>query len=305
MSMSSKFYTNSKQLIQDWLCKPKPHVYSKFTSELLACTMFHFIGSISPTPYANGAALMVLVYWTAKTSGAHLNPALSLTFTMLGHTNPIEMVVYWSAQIIGCIIGAAWIWALLPSSDDTYQQLNGCFVPNESLSHIQIFGWEAFLTFTFILPIFAVVWYTTHKKGYGNTGPIMIGLSLFASAMAGGSFTGAALNPARVIASPVIFNCKNEEHVWLYVCGEICGAALVPLFIIPWYGINPEAWYIPLLPMYLKKLVKTEIGPMKTGPFSTFSACNTIQRQQISQVNEKDREINNNENVLKVTQTQV
>jgi glycerol uptake facilitator-like aquaporin len=222
--------------------------------------MFHFIGSISPTPIANSMALMVLVYYTAKTSGAHLNPALSLTFTLLGHTNPLEMLFYWIAQITGCAIGALWIALLVPGLGVRQRiekhAYDGCFIPRSDLSNAAIFGWEAFTTFCFIVPIFSVVWYTTHKKGYGNTGPIMIGFSLFASALAAGPFTGAALNPARVLGSPIVFDCMNRSVIFYYIIGELCGAALVPLVIMPWYGISREAWYIGCIPNTIRRKMK-------------------------------------------------
>jgi glycerol uptake facilitator-like aquaporin len=226
--------------------------------------MFHFIGSISPTAWANGIALTVLVYYTAKTSGAHLNPALSLAFFLMGYTNPIELVCYWAAQISGCIMGALWIACLVPGlgpgatisrvGDGPFY--DGCFVPRNDMSNADVFAWEAFSTFCFLTPIFSVVWYTLNKKGYGNTGPIIIGLSLLANALATGPFTGAALNPARVLASPSVFNCPNEDHIWYYVAGEMLAGVVVPIAIMPWYGISPTAWYKAWIPSSLLSKLK-------------------------------------------------
>lgn len=221
----------------------KPHLIVKVLAEFSATMIFHFIGSLSPTPYANGIALIVLVYYTAKISGAHLNPALSFTFTLLGYTNPFEMMVYWFAQVVGCIFGALWIKLLVPNVDNLN---NGCFYPNGSMSNALIMGWEAFCTFTFFVPIFTVVWYTIHKAGYGNTGPIIVGLSLVANAYAAGPFTGAALNPARVLGSLIVFRC-NQTHALYYILGEFLGALLVPLCVIPFYGINENAWWLTII----------------------------------------------------------
>lgn len=251
-------------LIEKWLYEPRPRVISKIVAETIACMMFHFIGSIAPNPWANGIVLMVMVYYTAKTSGAHLNPALSLTFTLLGHTNPLEMVCYWFSQVLGCIFGALWIACLVPglelrsiiTRDGDGPFYDGCFVPAQGLNYRQVFGWEAMCTFTFIVPIFSVVWYTLHKKGYGNTGPLMVGLSLIASAFAAGPFTGAALNPARVLGSYLVFNCPNDKYVFFYIIGEMLAGAMVPLVIMPWYGVAPTAWYLPWIPMFVKKRMK-------------------------------------------------
>jgi hypothetical protein len=160
------------------------------------------------------------------------------------------MLVYWVAQILGSIFGALWIAILVPGldigSDGSLQPLSGCFYPASNLSRWDVFGWEATGTFCFILPIFSVVWYTIHKEGYGNTGPLMVGLSLIANALAVGQFTGAAFNPARVIGSPAVFKCDNT-FMPFYIFGEMVGASIVPLIIAPWYGISPNAWYMEIV----------------------------------------------------------
>jgi glycerol uptake facilitator-like aquaporin len=242
------------QVLSKW-ASGKKAMCSKFAIEFIASAMFHFIGSVSPTPIANGVALMTLVYYTAKISGAHINPAISLTFTVLGYTNPLEMLGYWIAQVSGCAFGAIWISALVPglkigqdikriAGGEAY---DGCFVPADGLDKFNTFGWEALCTFNFIIPIFSVVWYTHHKAGYGNTGPLIIGLSLLANALVAGPFTGAALNPARAIGSQIVFVCPKKEFTLYYVLGELLAGLLAPMLIVPWYGISTEAWFLEFL----------------------------------------------------------
>jgi glycerol uptake facilitator-like aquaporin len=204
-----------------------------------------------PTPATNAIALTVLVYYTAKLSGAHLNPALTTTFALLGYTNPVEVVVYWIAQVAGCIVGALWLAVLVPglgvgsanwpavSLSPTAAHLSGCFVPSPSIGGVAVLGWEAICTFCFILPIFSVVWYTQSKSGYGNTGPLIVGLSLYSAASVAAPWTGAALNPARAIASRIVFGCDPAtSYTGYYVAGEMIGAAIVPIAIAPWYGMS-------------------------------------------------------------------
>jgi glycerol uptake facilitator-like aquaporin len=253
---------------------------AKFIMEFLGSMIFHFIGSVSPTPLSNSIILMVLIYFTAKISGGHLNPAVSWTFMLLGHINPFEMIIYWIAQISGCITGALWIACLVPeiyirNSTNHYSILyDGCFIPNNTLSNARIFGWEALCTFNFILPIFAVVWYTQVKSGYGNTGPIIVGLSLFANALACGSWTGAALNPARVLGSPVVFNCENNKTLFYYIIGEITGATAAVLAIIPWYGIAQEAWYIDNISKKITNKLIVFTSNNNVGMSKILKACN-------------------------------
>ena len=235
-------------------------IISKIIVEAIASAMFHFLGSTSGTVYSNGITLMVLVYYTAKTSGAHLNPALSLTFFLLGYSNPIELICYWIAQLSGSMIGSLWLALLVPNNNVRHGTI-GCFTPSDQISNIGLFGWEAICTFTFIVPIFSVVWYTNHKKGYGNTGPILVGLSLISSALAAANYTGGALNPARVLGSIAVLGCdeKARSSAVFYVTGEIVGAIIAPVAIIPWFGICQNSWYREYIPkvlsnMYIKSL---------------------------------------------------
>lgn len=236
----------------------------KFWAEFIGCMMFHFIGSVSGSAWGNGLALIVLIYFTAKVSGSHLNPSVSTTFMLLGHINPAELLIYWCAQIIGCIVGSLWIAALVPqliigkTVDASLLPLSGCFIPQDDLSSAQIFGWEALCTFCFITPIFAVVWYTQLKSGYGNTGPFIIGCSLIANALVAGPYTGGALNPARLLASPIVFKCPRDNSIPFYILGEMTAGITAPLFIIPWYGIYYKSWYLKYFPMLSQRIQEVQ-----------------------------------------------
>lgn len=306
-------------LLKSWYNDPKPNILSKVAAEFIACAMFHFIGSVSPTAYTNGLALMVLVYYTAKTSGAHLNPALSLSFMILGYNNPLEILFYWIAQILGCAFGSLWIALLVPgvyigqqmTGDLTKggEAYDGCFNPSPQLSKAGIFGWEAICTFNFILPIFSVVWYTMNKPGYGTTGPLMVGLSLIVNALVATPFTGGALNPARVLGSMIVFKCANSWTSFYYITGELFAGSIVPLFIIPWYGVCPKAWYFNLTPdtNNIKTFLKSYQQYDQHSSFkkSTNTSENTSDTVSNSNVILSHRRSNLNINNIELTPSQI
>ena len=286
-----------KDVLWEWTGGLTPGIGTKCTAEFLGCMMFHFIGSLSGTAVGNAVALMSIVYFTAKLSGAHLNPALTIMFSMLGHTNPIVLCFYVASQILGAIFGALWLAFLVPGltlrndqriitpDNIAFTEYDGCFRPRTDLSSIQIIIWEAIGTFMFILPIFSVVWYTQHKSGYGTTGPIMVGIALYSSASAVGAFTGAALNPSRVLASYYVFGCVPGFTVGCYIAGEIIGTLCASLFIIPWYGISQEPWYIQyvnndmqeILTLYQPSIVlKTAGSVAQNHPYSPYSQGSTM-----------------------------
>lgn len=237
------------ELVTKWI-NVSPSLPSKFLVEFFATMFFHFLGSLSATPWGNGIVLIGLVYYTAKISNAHINPAITLAFSILGYHNPIEVIVYWIAQVSGAIVGALWLALLVPNlnirDDITTQLYSGCFT--STIPHWSIFGFELIGTLSFLLPIYAMLWLTTHKDGFGGSGALIVGISLVGNALAIAPFTGAAFNPARVIASPVVFDCNNSNYMGYYIFGELVGAILVCLFIMPWYGVPIDAWYFHMLP---------------------------------------------------------
>lgn len=232
-------------IINSWV-NVKPDLITKCFAELIGTCLFHIIGSLSPTPVGNSVALMSLVFFTAKLSGGHLNPCISLIFSSLGYTNPIELVLYIGSQIIGAILGALFLSTIVPNlsiNNKTQIEYDGCFVPNKLLSYQGIILSEFIGTLAFAISVFSVVWYTQNKKGYGTIGPIMVGISLMAPAFAFANFTGSSFNPARTLGSYFVYKCTSSYYVKGYIIGEITGALASLFMIIPWYGISIEPWY--------------------------------------------------------------
>ena len=55
-----------------------------------------------------GLVIMVMVYATGHLSGAHINPAVTMAFTLTRHFPAREAVAYVAAQLVGAIAGGAW-----------------------------------------------------------------------------------------------------------------------------------------------------------------------------------------------------
>lgn len=54
---------------------------------------------------ATGAALIVLILIFAPISGAHFNPAVTLSMALAGHLSRFEVIAYLLAQIMGAFLG--------------------------------------------------------------------------------------------------------------------------------------------------------------------------------------------------------
>lgn len=212
-----------------------------FAAEFLGCLFFTFCTTLNNTPWTNAAVLSCWVYFSSHVSSAHLNPALSLAFVLLGHHHFVELHVYLTAQLTGSLCGAAIARFLVPWS---VEEEIGCFKPAPRLDNWQIFGFECMLTASFIVSVFVVVFYTRDKLGFGNMGPMLIGLALLANGLAGGAYTGCALNPARVFASPIVIGCTNNNYVaHAYILGEFTGALIAVVIVSIFFGVNANAWF--------------------------------------------------------------
>src|SRR5881396_1816451 len=58
-----------------------------------------------------GLVIMVLVYATGHLSGAHINPAVTLAFTLTRHFPARDAIAYIGAQVAGAVAGASLLLA--------------------------------------------------------------------------------------------------------------------------------------------------------------------------------------------------
>ncbi|KAK9849026.1 hypothetical protein WJX84_004736 [Apatococcus fuscideae] len=181
--------------------------------------------------FGNGITLVILVYATANVSGGHLNPAVTLATCLTGHTSWSKGGLYCLAQLLGAIFGALIETGLLPTAVVGGGTGPGCFTHTKGvpITTSQLFWWEAIMTFTLVSVVFATA---VTKPGHGNIAGLAVGFSLFASAFVGGPFTGAALNPARVLGPAMVFDCYWNT-AFVYVLGELFGGLVAAVLVLP------------------------------------------------------------------------
>ena len=134
-----------------------------------------------------GLVIMVMIYATGHISGAHLNPAVTLTFALTRHL-PFERAIgYWAGQLAGAISAALALRVLFGNTANL-----GATVPRGSAW--QSFLLEIILTFMVMFVIMAVA---TDVRAVGQAAAIAIGGTVGLCAMFGGPISGASMNPAR------------------------------------------------------------------------------------------------------------
>ncbi|CAE7246668.1 unnamed protein product [Symbiodinium natans] len=212
--------------------------------EFLGVMFFQILGGTSApkfAPFVNGFALAVWIYVAANISGGHLNPAVSFSTAVCGFYPLMHTIVYIALQIAGAVAGAWVSSGLVPGAGDlvrTGASGPGCFdhtTIHPDITDAQVFGWECVMTFTLISCVYAC---GVAKPGHGSHTPFAVGLALLACAGSGGQYTGAALNPARVIGPMAVFHCGTDV-VGLYIAGQFLAAVLAMSVFAFVSGLGP------------------------------------------------------------------
>ena len=161
-----------------------------------------------------GLIIMVMVYATGHLSGAHINPAVTVAFTLSRHFPVRDACFYIAAQVLGAVAGAL---LLLAVWQDQPGEL-GATVPSVGAGSALVY--ELVLTAFLMFVIMAVA---TDTRAVGAAAAIAIGGTVALDALFGGPVTGASMNPARSFGPALA--AGEWSDFWVYVAGPVLGAA--------------------------------------------------------------------------------
>ena len=161
-----------------------------------------------------GLIVMAMIYSLGNISGAHLNPAVTIAFTLAKKFPLKEVTPYLLSQTAGALAASFMLKYLFPSS-----QTLGTTLPSGTVT--QSFILELILTFILMLVIMNVA---TGSKEKGLFAGIAIGATVMLEAMFAGPICGASMNPVRSFAPALASG--QLQHLWIYLIAPVLGAAL-------------------------------------------------------------------------------
>jgi aquaporin NIP len=161
-----------------------------------------------------GLIVGVMIYSIGHISGAHINPAVTLAFTVMRHFPLADVPGYLLAQLSGAAAASLLTKALYGNTAHL-----GATLPTHGAGQALVL--EIALTFFLMFVIMAVA---TDVRAVGEAAALAIGGYVALAATFAGPIAGASMNPARSFGPALVSN--DWSAWWVYWVGPILGALL-------------------------------------------------------------------------------
>jgi glycerol uptake facilitator protein len=196
-------------------------------------------GGYTNITLAWGLAVTMGIYIAGKISGAHLNPAVTITLAAFRGFPWSKVIPYCIVQIAGAFVAAALVfWNYHPAflkADPQLDHTAGVFTTFPAFPDLLSAGLldQTIGTALLLMMIFAIT--DERNQPPGNLAPILIGLVVVAIGMAFGGMHGYAINPARDFGPrlfTVVAGFKNNgltdggNIFWVPIVGPILGGLI-------------------------------------------------------------------------------
>ncbi|XP_058186842.1 probable aquaporin NIP-type isoform X1 [Rhododendron vialii] len=160
-----------------------------------------------------GLIVMVMIYSVGHISGAHFNPAVTITFAIFRRFPWWEVPIYIAAQIVGSILASGTLSVMFDVTSKAYFGTVPVGSDRQSLA-IEI-------VITFLL-MFVISGVATDNRAIGELAGIAVGMTIMLNVFVAGPISGGSMNPARSIGPAIV---KHEyKGLWVYIVGPLLGA---------------------------------------------------------------------------------
>ena len=193
-------------------------------------------------------AVYVAVVVAGPYSGAHINPAVSISLAIAGKFPWESVPLYVVAQMIGAMLGAFMVWLMYKNHFDATEDGDSkkavfCTAPAIRNTFSNFIS-EAVGTFVLI---FTILYFTNATIsdsqtiiGLGSLGALPVAFLVWSIGLSLGGTTGYAINPARDLGPRImhaLLPIKNKVsndwgYAWIPVIAPIVGASLAALLML-------------------------------------------------------------------------
>jgi aquaporin Z len=167
---------------------------------------------------AMGATAIAIVYspW-GKRSGAHLNPAVTITFLRLGRIDPADAFCYVAAQFAGAASGVAAAAAVLGTSVIADPAVDYVVTRPGPAGHALAFGAEVAISFSLMLAVLLV----SNRREWNRHTGIVAGTLVALFIVVEAPLSGTSMNAARSFGSA--WPARAWDALWIYFAAPLTG----------------------------------------------------------------------------------
>ncbi|UJR21086.1 hypothetical protein I4U23_024186 [Adineta vaga] len=171
---------------------------------------------------ASGLIVATIIVCFGHISGAHINPAITVTFVVANEIDLYRALAYIGMQLLGATSASALLRSITPE----HARGNlGMTIINKDITLSQAFIVEFLITFVLCYTVLAIC--DRQRDDIGGSKALAAGFAVTVGCLFGGPFTGAAMNPARAFAPAAIMD--SWENHWIYWFGPLTGSIVAAL----------------------------------------------------------------------------
>lgn len=165
---------------------------------------------------APGMMVLAVILFMGAVSGAHLNPAVTIAFTLRTDFPLRRVPLYIVAQFAGAVLATLVLTAFVGQHGTA-----GLTLPGPGISTAAAMAWEVVLTAGLVSVVLGTA---SGAQQIGAMAAIGVGSYIALAGLIGAPVSGASMNPARSLGPALVFG--NWTSWWAYLVGPLIGALL-------------------------------------------------------------------------------
>jgi len=196
-------------------------------------------------------AVYVGVLVAGPYSGAHLNPAVTVSLAITGLFQWNDVIPYIIAQFMGAMLGSFFVWLLYKDhykESEDVESVKATFCTAPAIRNLPI-NFLSEVVGAFVL-LFAVLYIAqpelnisnaeTLNFGLGSLGALPVALVVWVIGLSLGGTTGYAINPARDLGPRIVYSIlplkykRNSDwsYSWVPLIGPLLGGAIAAILYL-------------------------------------------------------------------------
>jgi aquaporin Z len=185
----------------------------------------HYVGgdpiSRAAAVIAPGAIVMAMIYALGPLSGLHINPAVTLAFTVRRVFKAVWAVPYIAVQLAGAVCAALVLQVMYGHVDS-----GGNYPIAKPGGEWRSLVMEIILTAILVTVILNTA---TGYRSIGHNAALAVGSTVALLGLFASPISGASMNPARTLGPDIV--SLDFTGWWIYIVGPIVGAAIAVAMI--------------------------------------------------------------------------